>query len=84
MSDLHPHSRDDLIELPSDCEPQHVCGCSPALCPTCNPRRSLIAAVRDISAVRDMPIWTFELIRPAPDNLVSLAQERAIRARKRA
>jgi hypothetical protein len=22
MSDLTPHSRDDLVELPSDCEPQ--------------------------------------------------------------
>jgi hypothetical protein len=60
------------------------CGCTPYLCPKCNPRRSLIAAVRDVSARRDLPIWTFELIRPVPDNLVSLAQERAIRARKRA
>jgi hypothetical protein len=46
MSDLTPHSRDDLVELPSDCEPPHgdphlatdcpECEngrrCSPALC----------------------------------------------------
>jgi hypothetical protein len=81
MSDLISHSRDDT-GLP--CDVEHSCTGSQYLCPTCNPRRSLIAAVRDISAVRDMPIWTFELIRPVPDNLVSLAQERAIRARKRA
>jgi hypothetical protein len=49
LSDLLPHSRDDLVELPCDTEPVHVCGCSPFVCPVCNPRRSLAAALRAVS-----------------------------------
>jgi hypothetical protein len=60
------------------------CGCTPYLCPKCNPRRSLVSAVRDISAVRDLPLYVWDdLLRPKAE-LISLAQERAIRARKRA
>jgi hypothetical protein len=54
MSDLTSHTRDDLVELPSDCEPphrdphlatecpecRHGLRCSPALC---NRRRELHA-----------------------------------------
>jgi hypothetical protein len=86
MSDLISHTRDDLVELPCDCEPApHPCTCgSQYLCEVCNPRRSLIAAVRDISAVRDLPLYVWDdLLRPKAE-LISLAQERAIRARKRA
>lgn len=61
------------VELPCDAEPPYV---SPYLL---LPRRSLIAAVRDVSAKRDLPIWTFDLIRPRADNLVSLASERSKR-----
>jgi hypothetical protein len=60
MSDIAPHSRDDLDFLPCDTEPVHVCGCSPYLCPVCNPRRSLIAALRDVSAKRDLPLRYFD------------------------
>jgi hypothetical protein len=49
MSDISPHARDDLVELPCDTEPVHVCGCSPYLCPVCRPRRSLAAALRSVS-----------------------------------
>lgn len=53
------------------------CGCTPYLCPKCNPRRSLIAAVRDISAQRDLGIWVWdELLAPKRDNLISLADAR--------
>jgi hypothetical protein len=60
MSDIAPHARDDLDVLPCNTEPVHVCGCSPALCPTCNPRRSLSAALRDVSAKRDLPLRYFD------------------------
>jgi hypothetical protein len=60
MSDLAPHARDDLVELPCDCEPVHVCGCSPFVCPVCNPRRSLAAALRSVSAKRDLPLRYFD------------------------
>jgi hypothetical protein len=73
MSDLHPHSL---------CSCQ-LGQCSGYLC-ECRPLRSLIAAVRDISAVRDMPLWVWDdLLRPKAE-LISLAEQRAIRARKRA
>jgi hypothetical protein len=101
MSDIFPHSRDDLDFLPCDCElPPPVLRISPAreteapavanvghlnstvaTSPYLNrPLRSLIAAVRDVSAVRDMPVWTFDLLRPARDNVVSLAARRVRRA----
>lgn len=48
--------------------------CSPYIC-ECRPRRSLIAAIRDISAVRDLPMSYFELILPR-GNVVSLSAER--------
>jgi hypothetical protein len=71
----------NAVELPCDCgDPAHECSGSRYLCPVCNPRRSLIAAVRDVSAVRDMPVWTFDLLRPARDNVVSLAARRVKRA----
>lgn len=39
--------------------------------------RSLIQAVRDISAKRDLPIWVWdELLCPRRDNVVSLADRR--------
>jgi hypothetical protein len=60
MSDLVSHARDDLVELPCDTEPVHVCGCSPFVCPVCNPRRPLIAALRDVSAKRDLPLRYFD------------------------
>jgi hypothetical protein len=57
MSDIAPHSRDFL---PCNTEPVHVCGCSPYLCPVCRPRRSLAAALRDVSAKRDLPLRYFD------------------------
>jgi hypothetical protein len=78
MSDLTSHTRDDLVELPSDCEPAPTVAGSAYLNRPC---RSLIAAVRDISAVRDMPIWTFDLIRPR--NVIDMAAARARRRRAR-
>jgi hypothetical protein len=72
------HRRDDLVELPCDCEPPAP---AHATSPYLNrPLRSLIAAVRDVSATRDLPIWTFELIRPQRDNVISLAVRRLRRA----
>jgi hypothetical protein len=44
MSDLLSHARSDLHELP-----EHVCGCSPFICPTCNPRRTLLQAMLHMS-----------------------------------
>jgi hypothetical protein len=60
MSDIAPHARDDLDFLPCDTEPVHVCGCSPYLCPVCRPRRSLAAALRDVSTKRDLPLRYFD------------------------
>jgi hypothetical protein len=77
MSDLLPHAREDLDFLPCDCEPAPVVATSEYLN---RPLRSLIAAVRDVSAQRDLPIWTFDLLRPARDNVVSLAARRVKRA----
>ena len=72
-SGISPNS----IELPCDTEPKHHCGCSQALCEVCTPRRSLIAAVRDLSAAKDLPVWVWdELLAPKRDNLISLADER--------
>jgi hypothetical protein len=71
------HRRDDLVELPCDTEPAPSVAGSAYLNRPC---RSLIAAVRDISAVRDMPMWVWdELLRPS--NVVSMAAERAARRR---
>jgi hypothetical protein len=78
MSDLTPHSRDDLDFLPCDCEPPAPVQATSEYLN--RPLRSLIAAVRDVSAVRDMPVWTFDLLRPARDNVVSLAARRVRRA----
>lgn len=85
MSDIHPHSRPDLDLLPCDCEPPPVrCvhvrpnpdGSMPR-CDVCGPYRSLIGAVRDISAVRDLPVFVWDdLLAPKRDNLISLASER--------
>jgi hypothetical protein len=94
MSDLTPHSRDDLDFLPCDCE-------LPALTPTHGPSfyltlppRTLSQAVKDISRYRDLPTWVYELLprfhrplidmtpfRPATACVVSLAAERARRVR---
>ncbi len=77
MSDLTPHSRNDLNLLPCDTEPAHECSGSRYLCPVCNPRRSLIAAVRDVSAVRDLPLWVWsDLLRPNLVKVVRLADRR--------
>lgn len=96
MSDLSPHSRDDLDFLPSDCELPtppvqpawrdsaeapavanvgHPCSYYLTLKP-----RTLSQAVTDISRVRDLPEWCWDLLRPR-SNLVSLAEVR--RARRR-
>jgi len=32
----------------------HRCGCSPALCPECNPVRSRLAIIRDYAAAHDL------------------------------
>jgi hypothetical protein len=45
--------------------------------------RSLSQAVTDVSRYRDLESWVWDLLRPAPDNLVSLAHERAVRARRK-
>jgi hypothetical protein len=82
MSDLTPHSRDDLDFLPCDCEP-------PALTPTHGPSyyltlpcRTLAQAVADVSRVRDLDPFVYELLWPrvratrAADNVVVLASRR--------
>jgi hypothetical protein len=91
------HRRDDLVELPSDCEPP------PRICPTCGqtdascqcwvsashpcsyylrlPCRTLAQAVRDVSRVRDLPDWVWELLYARPSNVISMAEAR--RARRR-
>lgn len=48
-------------------EDEHHCGCTPYLCPVCNPRRSLMQAIRDVSATRDMALRFFE-----PRNVIPL------------
>jgi hypothetical protein len=71
MIDLTSHTRDDIVELPSDCEmPRHACGCTPYLCPVCRPRRSLLRAQLEVSLQR---MHTAEVI--------SLAHARAERRR---
>jgi len=74
MSDILPHSRSDLVELPCDVEPlRHDCGCTPYLCPTCNPRRSLLRAQLEVSLQR---------LQPSAE-IISLAQMRvAMRAKR--
>jgi hypothetical protein len=41
--------------------------------------RSLVQAVRDVSKVRDLEPWVWDLLAPKRDNLISLASERAKR-----
>jgi hypothetical protein len=82
MSDIMNHSREDLDFLPSDCEPPpHV---TPE--PQCSyylrlPCRTLAQAVRDVSRVRDLPDWVWELLYARPSNVISMAEAR--RARRR-
>jgi hypothetical protein len=65
------HTRDDLVELPCDCEP------APSSFYLRLPSRSLAEAVRDVSRVRDLDTWVWDLLRPA--EVISLAAERAKR-----
>jgi hypothetical protein len=75
MSDLTSHTRDDLVELPSDCEPSsHVC--TPRYGPNgkrcwCQPR-SLLTAQLEVSLIR---------LRSA--EVISLAHARAALAMRR-
>lgn len=83
MSDLTSHTLDD-VGLPCDVEPSPAVATSEYLNRPC---RSLIAAIRDISAVRDLPMSYFEFIRPKQAvthtaELFELSAERVKRARR--
>jgi hypothetical protein len=90
MSDITPHSRDDLVELPCDC-PQPADTLTPTHGPSYYltlPCRSLAQAVTDISRYRDLPDFVWELLRGHRTDtrgwptaaIVSLATERLRRA----
>jgi hypothetical protein len=79
MSDLTPHSRDDLDFLPCDCEPPVQPQPYVSYLLTLPPR-SLSQAVTDVSRYRDLEPWVWDLLRPARDNVVSLAARRVRRA----
>jgi hypothetical protein len=91
MSDMSDHRRDDLKyggsiaatltrsmpeTDPGMAPAKHRCGCSEYLCEICNPRRSIIRVIRDVSVYRDLPMSYYELIRPRPSNVVSLSERR--------
>ena len=79
MSDLTPHSRSDLVELPSDCEPEPTC--SPYLN---RPLRKLHEALLDVGLRRNLNLrQTVELVTPPAADIICLAQERAVRAKRR-
>ena len=62
-SGISPNSRDDLNYATSEYLNR--------------PCRSLIQAVRDISATRDMPIWVWDdLLCPRPANVIRLQDRR--------
>jgi hypothetical protein len=85
MSDLTPHTRDDLMELPCDTEPKHACGCTPYLCVVCNPRRKFWHAVRNISARRDLEPWVWDELRLRRQSatIINIAHARSARAGRR-
>jgi hypothetical protein len=83
----------NAVELPCDCEPPAQPQPYVSYLLTLPPR-SLSQAVKDISRYRDLPTWVYELLprfhrplidttpfRPATACVVSLAAERARRAR---
>jgi hypothetical protein len=65
----------NAVELPCDCElpvqPQPYVSYLLTL-----PPRSLSQAVTDVSRYRDLEPWVWDLLRPARDNVVSLAARR--------
>ena len=61
MSDLLPHTRSDLAELPCDTEPAATVATSDYLN---RPLRSIAQVLRDVSKYRDLPMSYLELIRP--------------------
>jgi hypothetical protein len=93
MSDLTSHTRDDLVELPSDCEPPaNIAVFDPHLaepCPECGHGAKCSPALcsrRRMMHLKQRLDASLRLIsRPEPHTsgvLVELAEERAKRRRK--